>query len=237
MSPSLPMSLFFVVVLLLVFSPAACEAFWAQGRQESARSRVGDDEGRRSRSGDTAFVAPGASVTAGAADAKGVARDATPRCKCARRAAPRTMPPLVQSSGHRDGSVAPLNAINPDTLYSANEWIAGVAGGSVGVLGTLIQLELKQEKLKSRRNCPYCDGSGKLVCALCCLAGTFTTKLPGSDVYSTLPCPGCAGKKYIACLNCRGDGRAVPRELDRKTADAAEVDLRLEEIGMGGMGQ
>lgn len=35
----------------------------------------------------------------------------------------------------------------------------------------------------------------------------------------------------------RGDGRAVPRELDRKTADAAEVDLRLEEIGMGGIGQ
>lgn len=29
----------------------------------------------------------------------------------------------------------------------------------------------------------------------------------------------------------------MPRELDRKTADAAEVDLKLEEIGMGGIGQ
>ncbi|CAM9388277.1 unnamed protein product, partial [Hapterophycus canaliculatus] len=159
------------------------------------------------------------------------------RSKRACCTAPRTMPPLGQGRDHRDRSVAPLRAINPDTLYSANDWIAGVAGGSVGVLGTLIQLELKQEKLKSRRNCPYCDGSGKLVCALCCSAGTFTTKLPGSGVYTTLACPGCAGKKYIACLNCRGDGRAVPRELDRKTADAAEVDLRLEEIGMGGIGQ
>ena len=35
----------------------------------------------------------------------------------------------------------------------------------------------------------------------------------------------------------RGDGRAVPRELDKKTATAAEEDLRLEEIGMGGIGQ
>lgn len=35
-------------------------------------------------------------------------------------------------------------ALNPDTVYTANEMIAGVAGGSVGVLGTLIQLELKQ---------------------------------------------------------------------------------------------
>ncbi|CAN0201208.1 unnamed protein product, partial [Laminaria digitata] len=94
-----------------------------------------------------------------------------------------------------------------------------------------------QERLKSRRNCPYCDGSGKLVCAICCSAGTFTTKLPGAETFSTLPCPGCSGTRYINCLNCRGDGRAVPRELDRKTADAAEVDLRLEEIGMGGIGQ
>lgn len=51
---------------------------------------------------------------------------------------------MAQSGGRRGKSVAPLRALNPDTLYSANEWIAGVAGGSVGVLGTLIQLELKQ---------------------------------------------------------------------------------------------
>lgn len=54
------------------------------------------------------------------------------------------MPPLAQCGGRRDNNVAPLSALSPDTLYSANEWIAGVAGGSVGVLGTLIQLELKQ---------------------------------------------------------------------------------------------
>ncbi len=64
-------------------------------------------------------------------------------------------------------------------------------------------ISVPQEKLKSRRNCPYCNGSGKLVCALCCSAGTFTTKLPGSDVYSVLPCPGCSGKGTINCLNCR----------------------------------
>lgn len=66
------------------------------------------------------------------------------RGKRARRIAPRATPPLVHSSGRRGENVAPLSAINPDTLYSANEWIAGLAGGSVGVLGTLIQLELKQ---------------------------------------------------------------------------------------------
>lgn len=52
------------------------------------------------------------------------------------------MPPLRNC--RRENSVAPLLALNPDTVYSVNEVIAGIAGGSVGVLGTLIQLELKQ---------------------------------------------------------------------------------------------
>lgn len=58
------------------------------------------------------------------------------------------MPPLVRTNGRRGTDLAPLSALNPDTLYSANEWIAGVAGGSVGVLGTLIQLELKQVRVQ-----------------------------------------------------------------------------------------
>lgn len=42
------------------------------------------------------------------------------------------------------GAAGPLRAIDPDAIYTANDWIAGIAGGSVGVMGTLIQLELKQ---------------------------------------------------------------------------------------------
>lgn len=60
------------------------------------------------------------------------------------------MPPMP-SCDRRDIGVAPLNALSPDTVYSANDWIAGVAGGSVGVLGTLIQLELKQVRRRRAR--------------------------------------------------------------------------------------
>lgn len=58
------------------------------------------------------------------------------------RTTPRVMSPL-HNSDRRD-SVGALSIFSPDTVYSANEVIAAVAGGSVGVLGTLIQLELKQ---------------------------------------------------------------------------------------------
>lgn len=77
----LPMSLFFVVVVLLIFSPAACRAFLAHGRQEPAgNAGVGNRcrRGGRSRT-NLAFVAPGTSTARGA---ESVARDAKPRYGC-----------------------------------------------------------------------------------------------------------------------------------------------------------
>ena len=70
--------------------------------------------------------------------------------------------PSLRTSGRGDSgaAVAPLRAFSPDTVYSANEVIAGVAGGSVGVLGTLIQLELKQvrnEPCDLHRHISYLD--------------------------------------------------------------------------------
>ena len=79
-----------------------------------------------------------------------VSTHCTDRRAC--RTTPRTVPPL-HTSGHRGSeAVAPLRVFSPDTVYSANEVIAGVAGGSVGVLGTLIQLELKQVRKQGGRN-------------------------------------------------------------------------------------
>ncbi len=67
------MSLFFVVVLLLILSPAACRAFLAHGRQERAGRAVGGTSERGSGSG-TAFVAPST-----ARRTESTARDAKPR--------------------------------------------------------------------------------------------------------------------------------------------------------------
>ncbi|CAM9794580.1 unnamed protein product [Discosporangium mesarthrocarpum] len=133
----------------------------------------------------------------------------------------------------REVAVAPLRALDPNIVFNVNDWLAAMAGGSVGVMGTLIQLELKQERLKTRRNCPYCSGTGKLPCARCCGGGVVLVKSPVTGSVVSLPCPTCGGKKTVECLNCRGDGRAVPRELDPKTPEAImEEDWKLEEIGM-----
>lgn len=70
----------------------------------------------------------------------------------------------------RHQKMAPLMSLDPDTVYSANEWIAGVAGGSVGVLGTLIQLELKQVRRRSGAT------GGRGVTKALCVEGVRSTR-------------------------------------------------------------
>ncbi len=79
--------------------------------------------------------------------------------------------PMSPTTGRRDTLMAPLSALNPDTLYSANEWIAGVAGGSVGVLGTLIQLELKQVSVHLKQK--HQRYSSHLSCRHLCSVGAI----------------------------------------------------------------
>lgn len=39
---------------------------------------------------------------------------------------------------------------------TVNEFTAAMAGGTVGVMGTLIALEAGRQKAKERKQCPYC---------------------------------------------------------------------------------
>jgi hypothetical protein len=37
----------------------------------------------------------------------------------------------------------------------------------VGVVGTMVALEVKMRQVNERSKCPYCSGSGQLTCARC----------------------------------------------------------------------
>ncbi|CAN0026890.1 unnamed protein product, partial [Phaeothamnion confervicola] len=98
---------------------------------------------------------------------------------------------------------------------TANDYVSAFAGGTVGVMGTLVALELKKFRVKERSTCPYCSGAGKLVCAQCFGSGSLLVRSTTTDLRLSVPCPCCGGKKGVVCTNCRGDGRAVPLMLDR----------------------
>ena len=62
-------------------------------------------------------------------------------------------------------NLEPWLAINDegDVAFSLNA-VNGFIGGSVGVIGTVISTMIKKEEVKDRLKCPYCAGSGQILC-------------------------------------------------------------------------
>jgi DnaJ-class molecular chaperone len=44
-------------------------------------------------------------------------------------------------------------------------------------------------------------------------------------------CPTCYGSGFITCINCKGDGLAIPVMLNKRTS--RDPETRLEEYGLG----
>jgi len=105
---------------------------------------------------------------------------------------------------------------------STTESIASaVAGGTVGVLGSVIAIEAKKAAYQKSKDCPYCDGSGSLMCAGCLGSGLAAD---GSK------CVVCSGVKAISCENCKGRGRFIPTMLDSRAS--RDPETAAEDIGL-----
>lgn len=96
---------------------------------------------------------------------------------------------------------------------TVNEVAAAVAGGTVGVMGTLIALEVGRARARERKQCPYCRGTGRLACGQCCTIGALPSR-------SNLPsaqdaCELCNSAGYVQCMHCEGEGRLLPIEYER----------------------
>ena len=88
-------------------------------------------------------------------------------------------------------------------------------GGTVGVMSTAFILEMKKISDQRLEGCPYCLGSGQILCGSC--IGTGITNLGQPNQCS---CSQCSGIGLITCVNCKGDGRATPIILQsRATRD------------------
>ena len=82
-------------------------------------------------------------------------------------------------------------------------------GGTVGVMGAMISLELKKGTTDlNLEQCPYCIGNGRLLCGSC--FGSRLDKVTGEC------CEICGGIGLVECIGCKGDGRNVPLMLVSK---------------------
>jgi len=111
--------------------------------------------------------------------------------------------------------------------------IAGLLGGSIGVIGTLVYYEKRRFKMLERVLCPYCQGSGFLTCAVCHGAESLQVR-PGAEgaqdgsggaAEDEILCPNCDGAGAVMCPNCKGEGLSMPGQLLRQTLDIEMDDL------------
>ncbi|CAM9227648.1 unnamed protein product [Choristocarpus tenellus] len=126
-------------------------------------------------------------------------------------------------------------AIQFQGLSARNHLQSGFIGGTVGVIGTLMAIQVKVSEVKELTECPYCRSSGQLPCGTCFGAGSVrVAQQAGPNTAPDLvsvTCPECNGKTYITCINCKGDGRAVPNFLNKKVSRDPESEI--EDVGYG----
>lgn len=83
---------------------------------------------------------------------------------------------------------------------TVNEVMSAICGGTVGVMGTIMTLEVRRQQVKERKQCPYCRGTGKMPCATCYSVGTIPCTHAATAHTS---CDSCAEAGYLRCNHVR----------------------------------
>ncbi|CAM6089542.1 unnamed protein product [Calypogeia fissa] len=113
----------------------------------------------------------------------------------------------------------------PEQLSQVDPIVASFSGGAVGVISSLMVVELNNVKQQEHKRCTYCHGTGYLACARCSGSGTLIsmeslvsagggggTKTMSKPV--STKCSNCAGAAKVMCPTCLCTGMALASEHD-----------------------
>jgi len=116
---------------------------------------------------------------------------------------------LVDSvTGSRSSSSTARGEMTP----MVQELLAAFAGGTVGVMLTLVALESWRQRAAEQQLCPYCRGSGRLQCGVCFGIGAVPDE---TLAFGEVKCESCKGSGAPQCNHCEGSGRLLPIRYDR----------------------
>lgn len=108
----------------------------------------------------------------------------------------------------------------PLQLSEVDPIVASFSGGAVGVISSLIVVEINNVKQQEQKTCKYCHGTGYLACARCSATGSSTSSIvhgthqfiQQSSLASTERCPNCSGTAKVMCPTCLCTGMAMANE-------------------------
>ncbi|GFQ06181.1 hypothetical protein PHJA_002762100 [Phtheirospermum japonicum] len=111
----------------------------------------------------------------------------------------------------------------PMQLSQVDPIVASFSGGAVGVISSLMVVEINNVKLQEHKRCKYCLGTGYLACARCLSTGSLVLVDPVSTLNEgdqplsppkTERCSNCSGSGKVMCPTCLCTGMAMASEHD-----------------------
>ncbi|WCJ36405.1 Protein ORANGE chloroplastic [Euphorbia peplus] len=111
----------------------------------------------------------------------------------------------------------------PMQLSQVDPIVASFSGGAVGVISSLMVVEINNVKQQEHKRCKYCLGTGYLACARCSSSGALVliepvSTLSGGDQPLSAPkterCSNCSGAGKVMCPTCLCTGMAMASEHD-----------------------
>ncbi|AED90974.1 hypothetical protein ISN45_At05g005310 [Arabidopsis thaliana x Arabidopsis arenosa] len=115
----------------------------------------------------------------------------------------------------------------PLQLSQVDPIVASFSGGAVGVISTLMLIEVNNVKQQEKKRCKYCLGTGYLPCARCSASGVCLSIDPITRPRATNQLMQVATTKR--CLNCSGAGKVMcPTCLCTGMVTASEHDPRFD---------
>lgn len=98
----------------------------------------------------------------------------------------------------------------PPQLSEVDPIVASFSGGAVGVISSLMVVEVNNVKQQEHKRCIYCHGTGYLACARCSGTGALAMGCPTTSQR----CPNCSGAARVMCPTCLCTGTAMASEHD-----------------------
>lgn len=98
-----------------------------------------------------------------------------------------------------------MNMHLPSQLAQVDPIVASFSGGAVGVLSTLLVIEVNNVRAQVKKRCVYCEGKGYLPCASCGATGRTA---------DSMNCTYCSGAGKVMCPSCLCTGITVSTEHD-----------------------